>query len=407
MSNFRYLFPIFEQHKGLVYLDSAATNLKLRTVIDAINDYYQKYSINFHSRSSHSLFKEVWKTIRETRQLVARKINAQPEEISFVPSATYAFNILALSCQKFLRAGEKIFLTHLEHSSNLYPWQSIAQEKGLKTGFLPLNENLIIDVSQLPNYIDEKTKIVSFFHVSNSLGTINPVAEITQRIKQINPDCLVILDACQSITYASIDVREWNIDALVFSGHKVYGPTGIGMLWLKKELAEKFPHVLWGGGKMIGPLTEITSQDLFSLNKFEVGTLPLAQIFGLKASFEFLNKINSLIIYQHQNKLRNYALLQLEKIKNIFIYNQKLPTNNIITFNLSGYHAHDIVDYCGKHDILLRGGDFCCPYLSKIIGTNSALRISFDLYNTYADIDRLIKCLREIKEKPILDLLVF
>lgn len=139
---------------------------------------------------------------------MARKINAQSEEISFVPSATYAFNILALSCQKFLEAGDKIFLTHLEHSSNLYPWQAVAQKKKLEIDFLPLNENLIIDVSQLPDYIDKKTKIVSFFHVSNSLGTINPVAEITQRIKQINPNCLIILDACQSITYTSTDIHE-------------------------------------------------------------------------------------------------------------------------------------------------------------------------------------------------------
>lgn len=401
MSNFRCLFPIFEQHKGLVYLDSAATNLKPQTVIDAINDYYQKYSINFHSKGNNFLFKEVWKNIRETRQLVARKINAQSEEISFVPSATYAFNILALSCQKFLEAGDKIFLTHLEHSSNLCPWQAIAQEKGLEVDFLPLNENLIIDVSQLPNYIDKKTKIVSFFHVSNSLGTINPVAEITQRIKQINPNCLIILDACQSITYTSTDIHEWNIDALVFSGHKVYGPTGIGVLWLKKGLSEKLPHLLWGGGGRIDPDTETNGQNFLSPNKFEVGTLPLAQIFGLKASFEFLNKINYSIIYQHQNKLRNYALSQLEKVKNILIYNQNLSVNNIITFNLLGYHAHDVVDYCGKNNVILRGGDFCCPHLSKLIGTNSALRISFGLHNRSEDIDKLIKCLQKIKKKPL------
>jgi len=195
---------------------------------------------------------------------------------------------------------------------------------------------------------------------------------------------------------------------LVFSGHKVYGPTGIGVLWLKKELAEKFPHVLWGGGKMIGPLTEITNQDLFSPNKFEVGTLPLAQIFGLGASFEFLNKINPLDISQHHKKLYSYTLPKLKKIKNVFIHNQNLlVTTNIIIFNLSGYHAHDVVDYCGKNNILLRGGDFCCPYLSKVIGTNAALRISFGLYNNYADIDKLINCLCEIKEKPSSDLLAF
>lgn len=205
-SNLRKKFPIFNHQKNLVYLDSAATNLKPQIVIQTINDYYQKYSINSHSESDNSLFKEVGKTIRETRELVARKINAQPEEINFLPSATYALNILALSCKNYWERGEKIFLTYLEHSSNLYPWQAVAREKEVELDFLPLNEQFTIDIEQLPNYIDKQTKLVSFSHVSNSLGTINPVAKITQKIKKINPDCLVILDACQSIIQIPIDV---------------------------------------------------------------------------------------------------------------------------------------------------------------------------------------------------------
>src|SRR2546423_8071049 len=229
-NKFRKLFPIFTRQKNLVYLDSVATSLKPQTVIQAISDYYEKYSINSHSEGSSFLAQKVRQTVHQTRQLIAQKINAQAEEIIFFPSTTYSLNILALSLKNFLQKGDKIFLTHLEHSSNCYPWQAIAQEKAVQVDFLSLTKNFVIDIDKLENYIDKKTKMVSFSHMSNSLGIINPIAKITKKIKEINPNCLVIIDACQSIAHLPIDVKKWNIDALVFSGHKVYGPTGIGVL---------------------------------------------------------------------------------------------------------------------------------------------------------------------------------
>ncbi|CAH1764473.1 4995_t:CDS:2, partial [Entrophospora sp. SA101] len=252
------------------------------------------------------------------REIIAQKINGQAEEISFLPSTTHALNILALSLK-----------------------DSIAKEKKARIDFLPLNNELTIDIGQLDKYISKRTKIVSFVHVSNSLGVINPVAEITQKIKKINPDCLIILDACQR------------------------------------------------GGKKIGPMEKNTGQNLPLSQKMEVGTLPLAEIFGLKAAFEFLNKLGTEEIYEYENNLRNYALQKLKKLKDMNIYNQNLVSANIITFNLSPYHAHDLTDYLGKNNILIRAGNFCCPYLTKLIGTNSALRISFGVYNNYDDIDEL------------------
>ena len=208
MNVFRSFFPIFAKQKNLVYLDSAATSLKPQIVIQAINDYYQKFSVNSHSESNNILFNRVEEIIQKTRELVARKIKGLVDEIIFFSSATYALNILALSLKNHLEKGDKIYLTYLEHSSNFYPWQALAQEKGAKLDFLPLNEKFTIDIKQLPNYIDRNTKIVSFFHVSNSLGIINPVQEITKRIKKINPNCLVIIDACQSIVHLPIDVKD-------------------------------------------------------------------------------------------------------------------------------------------------------------------------------------------------------
>lgn len=400
MDKARKDFPIFKEQKEIIYLDSAATSLKPQTVIQAINDYNQKYSINSHSESSSPLFKKVWTTIWETREIIAQKIKAKPEEIIFLPSTTYALNILALSLKNYLQKGDQICLTYLEHSANLHPWQAIAKERGVIIDYLPLNKEFIIDIDRLDKCISKKTKIVSFVHVSNSLGVINSVAKVAQKIKKINPECLVVLDACQSIIHVPIDIGKLNINALVLSGHKVYGPTGIGVLWIKKELGEKLPHLLWGSGKKIGPMEEITNQNLPLSQKFEVGTLPLAEIFGLKAAFEFLNNFTAEEIYEYENNLRTYALQKLKTIKNVVIYNQNLVSANIITFNLPSYHAHDIADYLGKNDIYVRAGNFCCPYLEKLIGSNSALRVSFGVYNNYDDIDKLIFNLQKVIQNP-------
>lgn len=398
-NKFRKLFPIFTRQKNLVYLDSSGTSLKPKTVIQNIKNYYENYSINTHSEGNSFLAQEVRQTVHQTRQLIAQKINAQTEEIIFFPSTTYSLNILALSLKNYLQRRDKIFLTHLEHSSNCYPWQAIAQEKGAQVDFLPLNKNFTIDTNKLENYIDKKTKIVSFSHMSNSLGVINPVAKITQKIKEINPNCLVIIDACQSIAHLPINVKKWNIDALVFSGHKVYGPTGIGILWLKKELGENLPDILWGGGKKRSP-GEKTNYVLPLAQKFEVGTLPLAQIFGLQASFEFLNSLDIKEVSAYEKELKNYAIGELKKLEKVTIYNKDLETIDIVLFNLQGYHAHDVADYLGKNNILARGGNFCCPYLKELIGVESAIRISLFIYNAKDDIDKLIYHLKNIIKEP-------
>jgi cysteine desulfurase / selenocysteine lyase len=395
----RLLFPIFNLHKNLVYLDSAGTSLKPKTVIWAISDYYQKYSINHHSGSSNPLFSEVQAIIQQTRDLIAKRIGAEIEEIIFFPSATYSLNILALSLKDYLEKGDKVYLSRLEHSSNCYPWQAIAQEKVVQVGFLPLNEDFIIDTDKLENYIDQKTRIVSFSHVSNSLGVVNPVKEIAKKIKKINPDCLIIVDACQSIAHLPINVKEWGIDALVFSGHKAYGPTGIGVLWIKKELGGQIPDVLWGGGKKISPYEKRNGASSLT-QKFEVGTLPLAQIFGLKASLEFFNSFDNKEISNYEKELTDYSIKELIKLKKITIYNQNLETFGIILFNLRGFHAHDVADYLGKNNICVRAGNFCCPYLKELIGVEAAIRISFLVYNTKKDIDKLVCCLEKLVENP-------
>lgn len=395
----RQLFPFFIHHKNFVYLDGAGTSLKPNTVIRAISNYYEKYSINNHSKGGNSLFNKVQNTIQQTRKIIADRINAKPEEIFFLPSTTYSLNILALSLKNHLTKGDKIYLTHLEHSSNCYPWQALTSEKAVQIDFLPLNKDFVINIDRLESYIDEKVKIISFSHLSNSLGVINPIKEITTKIKKINPNCLVIIDACQSIVHLPINVKEWGIDALVFSGHKVYGPTGIGVLWIKKEVAKELPDILWGGGKKIGP-NEKVDDDLSLTQKFEVGTLPLAQIFGLQKSFEFLNSLDDKETSNYEKKLKNYALKELGKLEKIIIYNQNLETAGIILFNLKGFHAHDVADYLGKNNISVRADNFCCPYLKELIGVEAAIRISLLIYNNEEDINRLIYSLKRVIREP-------
>ncbi|MCE8162734.1 MAG: aminotransferase class V-fold PLP-dependent enzyme [Candidatus Moeniiplasma glomeromycotorum] len=392
-------FPIFKYRPNLVYLDSAATTLKPLSVIQAIESYYQQYSINTHSEGSGLLAQKVRTIIQQARQLVAQKINAQTEEIIFFPSATYALNILSLSLKNHLKKGDKICLTYLEHSSNCYPWQAIAQEKKTEVNFLPLNKDFTVDLNLLDKWIDQKTKIVSLVHLSNSLGVINPIKKIVRKIKVLNPNCWVIIDACQSLAHLPINVQDWNIDALVFSGHKVCGPTGIGVLWIKKTAAEKLPEVLWGGGKKISPLKK-SNYHLPLDQKFEVGTLPLAEIFGLKKALEFLNGWTTKEISQFEKELKDYALTELTKLKEIILYSQNLETIDIILFNLKGFHAHDVVDYLGRNEVYVRAGDFCCPYLEKLLGAASAIRVSLFIYNTKKDIDKLIYYLKKIIQEP-------
>ncbi|WNE40966.1 MAG: Cysteine desulfurase SufS [Mycoplasmataceae bacterium] len=392
-------FPFLKNNKKLVYFDNSGTTLKPNEVIEAINKYYQKYSINNHSGGGNSLFNEVHSTIQETRKIIAKRINAQSEEIIFSPSTTYSLNILALSLKKNVEKGDKICLTYLNHSSNSYPWQAIAQEKQAKVEFLDLNQNFTINVDNLNKYINQKTKIVTFPHISNSLGVINSVEEITKEIKKINPNCLVIIDACQSIAHLPINVKEWNIDALVFSGHKTYGPTGIGVFWIKKDLGEKLTNILWGGGKKSSPNEKI-DKNLPLSQKFEVGTLPLAQIFGLKASFEFLNNLEIEKIKKREENLKNYLVKELSKLKEVTIYNYETSAVNIILFNLKNYHPHDVADYLGKNNICVRAGNFCCPYLKKVIREESAIRISLALYNTKKDAKTLIECLNKLIDRP-------
>ena len=401
-------FPFLEKKPLTIFLDNAGTTLKPVTVIESIKKCYVDYSLNPHSVSSYPGFRKVDQIINETRELLIEKIEGNsPEELVFIPSATHSFNFLALACKTWLKKGDEIALTYLEHSSNYYPWEILTKEIGVKLIFLPLNFDNQIDLFELDKYINNHTKVVSFFQVSNALGVINPVTKIVEVIKKRNPDCLVIVDACQSITAnQEIFAKQWKIDVLVFSAHKMYGPTGLGILWVNSASQKKIPSVLWGGGKIKSPLEKVKEdwEDSVYYQEWEVGTPPLAQIFGLNASLKWMKKQKRNEIIDYLSSLVEYMVLKmLVKVLGIIIYNKRIEREvGIVTFNLTNYHSQDVVDYLGRNNLIVRGGNFCCPFLYKIIKTNSAIRISLALYNTFWEVDRLIFLLAKIKNYSLL-----
>lgn len=395
--NIRKFFPAFKLNKKNIYLDNAATSLKLGSVIKSVNNYYTNFSLNPHSFSDNYFHREIKCNIDETRNLISAWINCSSEEIIFTPSTTYSINIVALTLSEILKKGDSVLITKFEHSSNVYPWVSICNKKEAVLDYLPLNEDFTIDEKNVDKKINDNVKIVSLAHVSNNLGIINDVKKLTKLIKEKNPDCIVIVDACQSIANEKIDVSDWGVDGLVFSGHKVYGPTGIGVLYLRKKIFKNLPDVLWGGGKEKSPLDNEVSDWSLLNNKFEVGTLPLSQIFGLRQVFIFLNSLEWNIKKIKEKKIVDYAIKELEKIEDIVIYNKE-TNSNILLFNFKGIHSHDLTDYLSKNNIFVRGGSFCSPFLKELIGVNSSVRISFAIYNNKKDVNSLINCLKSLNK---------
>lgn len=389
-------FP-FLKSKNVIYLDSAGTSLKPNVVIKSISEFYRKYSLNTHSEVNNKIFRKIDNTVLSLRKAIIKRINGSSyEEIIFVPSATHAFNFLSLSLENILKKGDKILLTHLEHSSNLYPWERLAKKNGAEIKFLDLDEKGYIDIKKLSSLCCDRLSLVSIAHTTNSLGTTNDIKKIIEVIKKKSPNCIVIIDACQSILYETISAKEWDIDCLIFSAHKIYGPTGIGVMWINEKRKE-IKSVLWGGGKKISPLEKITNFQVPYYVNWEVGSLPLAQIFGLRSVFEWLEDKNfeSKVV-----ALKKYTLSKLASIFWIKVYNKDTKEKNgIITFNVLKSHSQDIADYLGKKNIFVRAGDFCCPYLEKVIGVFSAIRVSLGPYNTKKDIDSFLVALREAKEK--------
>ena len=400
LSIYREDFPILKRkinNNDLIFFDNGATTQKPIQVIDAISDYYKNYNSNIH-RSVYTLGDESEKIYEESKHLVKEFINANShEEIIYTSGTTESMNFIARIIEQDVEDGDEIILTYMEHHANLVPWQQLAIRKNLTLRFLDLDELGRININQLKELINDKTKIVSICHASNVLGNINPVYEIGSLLK--DKDIYFVVDAAQSVPHMKIDVEKINCDFLAFSAHKMCGPTGIGVLYGKKNLLEKFDPVEFGGG-MIGVVEEKLSTWAILPDKFEAGTPLLAEAAGLGATIKYLENIGLENIESYTKELTKYLYDELSKISNIKIYgtNEIGDRVSLVSFNLEGVHPHDLTSFLDEKGICIRAGHQCTQPLLGKLGAYSVARASLYFYNSKEEIDFFIQVLKETKE---------
>jgi len=384
-------FPIL---KDVIYLDSSATSLTPNQVIEKLKEFYQKYNSNVH-RGIYKISQKATEEYELAHQKVADFINAKFEEIIFTKSTTESINLLAYSLIKTLSEGDEIVLTEMEHHSNLVPWQQLAKEKGIIVKYIPVTEDYKLDLESAKQLITDKTKIVSVTHMSNVLATINPIKELAQLAHDKN--AILIVDAAQSVPHIKVDVKDLDVDFLAFSGHKMLGPTGIGILYGKKNLLENLSPFLYGGDMV----SEVTFEDSKWNElpwKFEAGTPNIAQGLALGTAIDYYKELGFQNIQEYEEELTNYTLEKLSTIQKITIYRPK-SGGPVISFNLDGIHPHDVSTILDRQNIAIRGGHMCAmPLVDNILNAGSVCRVSLSFYNTKEEIDQLIIGLKKAQE---------
>ncbi|WCA22252.1 aminotransferase class V-fold PLP-dependent enzyme [Candidatus Phytoplasma oryzae] len=388
-NNWKSLFPIFKINSELTYFDSAATSLKPKKVINAINKFYNFNGISF--KNAGFLSQQVEKLIKETRFLTAAFINASSEEIIFTKGTTESLNIISNILGKKIKPNDEIITSELEHNSSLFPWIKVAQEQKAKIIFIPLDKNNRITINNFKKVLSDKTKIVVINHVSNVLGYETPIESITKLAH--NKNALVILDAAQSISCKKIDVKKINIDFMAFSAHKMYGPFGVGILFGKKKILKKLDPLFVGSLN----IKKIFDKKFFFKNlplKFETGTPNISGIIAFKESLKLIQKIGFDNIQIHNQIIINKIKTELKKINNIEVLNNN-NNNNIILCNSKYIHIHDLETFLVNNNVYLRTGQYCSDLILKKIKKKNTIRISVGIYNDEKDIANLIRSLKE------------
>ncbi len=381
---------------GLVYLDSAATSQKPQQVIEAMTRYYQEQNANAH-RGAYRLAEKATAIYEQAREKVARFVNAGAvEEVIFVRNATEAINFVATGwARKFLKVDDEILITEMEHHSNLVPWQMAAQKTGAKLRFIEFDEQGKLRLDQLDHLLSSKTKLLAVTHISNALGTINPIKQIIRAAHQYGVKVLV--DGAQSVPHTRINVADLDADFLVFSGHKMLGPMGIGVLYGKAELLQEMDPIHFGG-EMISDVDYYRSTWNDLPWKFEAGTQNIAGAIGLAAAIDFLGKVGMECIEANDYQLTLYALEQLRTIGGLRIYGPMQDRGAAISFALSTIHSHDLATFLDSKNIAIRSGHHCAKLVMKRLQVPATARASFYLYNTKEDIDALVQALEEAKD---------
>lgn len=392
-------FPILTttvRGKLLCYLDNAASTQKPQAVLDRLQTYYTSENANIH-RGVHHLGELATEAYHGARKKIARFLNApDPKQVVFTRGTTESINLVAASWgQANLRKGDEILLSVMEHHANIVPWQMVAKQTGAIIRVIPLNEQTALDLNAADQLISNKTRILAVCQVSNALGTINPVRELIARARSVG--AVTLIDGAQGVPHLNVDVQELDCDFYAFSGHKVYGPTGIGILYGKKEILESMPPYQ-GGGDMIQRVTfeKTTYKDI--PERFEAGTPNIAGAAGLGAAIDYFGQFNTNDIHAHEAAVINYGLEKLASVDDLTIYGSDVERTGVISFNLDGIHAHDLATILDRDGVAIRAGNHCTQPLMKSLGVAATARASFSFYNSKEEVDTLVSALIKARE---------
>ena len=393
-------FPILKREirgkNRLIYLDSGATSQKPNSVMDAERDFYENHNAAVH-RGAHQLAEEATELYEGARAKVAAFINAELDEVVFTKSATESINAIAYSMGNahpdspfFISAGDRIVVSEMEHHANLVPWQELAKRTGAELAWFKVSDEGRIDLSEIDSLINNRTKVVALTHESNVLGSITPLEKISEAARKVG--ALSVLDGCQSVPHFRVDVKKLGVDFLAFSGHKMLGPTGIGVLWGRLDLLNQMPPFLTGGS-MISTVTMEESTYLESPKRFEAGVPNMAQAVGLGAAVDYLERVGFENIHHHEQELTKIAIAGLSQIPDLTIIGplDMKDRGGIVSFTVAGVHPHDLGQALDQYGIAVRTGHHCCWPLMKRFNTVATTRASFYLYNDKADINSLIE----------------
>ena len=392
-------FPMIKD--DLIYLDNGATTFKPKCVLEAMNDYYENYSANAH-RGDYSISYKVDVAYENARVKVAKFINAEIDEVVFTSGATESLNVIATGFfGNLLEEGDEIIISDAEHASNVLPWFRLANKLGVVIKYVPLDANLHVTLENIKSIVTPRSKVISLAGITNVVGDVRPIKEICKFAHQNN--MFVVCDGAQSVPHTKTDVKDLDVDFLAFSGHKMCGPTGVGVLYGKKELLESVEPLSLGGGmnESFDSEKEIYLKDL--PQRLEAGTPNIAGVIGLGAAIDYLDKIGMDTISIYEQKLKKYMMDKLEKIPYIQIVNEEADSG-IVAFNVEGIFSQDVAYYLNKYNICVRAGNHCAKILKKAIGVKNTIRVSLYFYNTKEEIDALVELLSD-KDKILKEMI--
>jgi len=393
IQDIRAQFPILEREVNgnpLIYFDNAATSQKPKIVLDAIDNYYEKFNANVH-RGIHTISQEATVMMEDAREKVRNFINAkQAHEVLFTKGTTEGINLIASVLRDVIKANDEILITGIEHHSNIVPWQMLCERTGAKLKYIPLNENGSLQIEKLDELITPNTKLVAVNQISNALGIINPIEKIIEKAHQVG--AWVLVDAAQSIPHTKVDVQKMDCDFLVFSGHKMYAPTGTGVLYGKEEILNELPPY-HGGGEMIKEVWMDHSTYAGLPFKYEAGTPNIAGNIVLGTAVDFINSVGIESIHQHEDELLSYASNKLSELEEVVIYGKDVPRSGAVSFNLNllGVHPSDVGMILDKKGIAVRTGHHCAQPIMRHFGIPGTVRASFAVFNNKEEIDQLIE----------------